>query len=153
MSDALHIELEREIVFATIAGNPLPAYGVELVLTGNGKDVSPGARIVFRVSYDTYLQILDESLFGLVPEVRGDPGIPFEADREMELDAVLRPDLAATLIERGGGAQDLVQALLGDAADRLMFVAMTESWRAASVVQEIEAPTGGTLKSGYKVAS
>jgi hypothetical protein len=152
MSDSLRIELEREILFATLAGDPVPAYGAELVLTGDGKAVPPGARLVFRVGYDVFQQILADSLFGLAPEVHGNPGIPFEPAKEIELDAELRPELAATLIERGGGARELVQALVGDAPEQLQFVAMTESWLATSVVQEIEAPGGGTLKSGYKVA-
>lgn len=141
----------RDILFATLAGDPLPAHGVELVLTGNGKDVPPGAHMVFRVAYHVYEQILEQSLFGLVPEVRGQPGIPFEAGKEIEIDADLRPELATTLIDRGGGARELLKALIGEAEDRFQFIAVTESWLATSVVQAIETPTGDFLKSGYKV--
>jgi hypothetical protein len=152
VSDRLRIEMGRDILFATLAGDPLPAYGVELVLTGNGKDVPPGAHLVFRVAYHVYEQIVAESLFGLVPELRSEPGIPFEAGKQIEIDADLRPDLATTLIDRGGGAQQLLLALIGEAEDRFQFIALTESWLASSVVQEIDTPTGDSLKSGYKVA-
>lgn len=151
MSDSLRITMGRDILFATLAGDPLPAHGVELVLTGNGKDVPPGAHMVFRVAYHVYEQILEQSLFGLVPEVRGQPGIPFEAGKEIEIDADLRPELATTLIDRGGGARELLKALIGEAEDRFQFIAVTESWLATSVVQAIETPTGDFLKSGYKV--
>lgn len=152
MSDSLRIELGRDLLFATLAGDPLPAHGVELVLTGNGKDVPPGAHLVFRVAYHVYEQILEQSLFGLAPAVRGTPQLPFEKDRDIEIDADLRADLAVTLIDRGGGARELIAALAGEPEDRFQFIATTESWLASSVVQAIETPTGDYLKSGYSVA-
>ncbi|MBL9013613.1 MAG: hypothetical protein JNL83_05535 [Myxococcales bacterium] len=152
MSDSLRIELGRDLLFATLAGDPLPAHGVELVLSGNGRDIPPAAHLVFTVAYHVYEQIVGESLFGLVPDVRGNPGLPFERGRDVEIDADLRPELVTTLIDRGGGARELITALLGEPEDRFQFIALTESWLASSVVQEIEAPVGGTLKSGYKVA-
>lgn len=152
MSDSLRIELGRDIVFATLAGDPLPAHGLHLVLSGNGKDIPPAAHLVFTVEYGVYEQILEESLFGLTPAVRGQPQLPFERGKPVEIDADMRPELVVTMLERGGGARELVMALLGEPEERLDFIARTESWQASSVVQAIETPTGDFLKSGYSVA-
>ena len=152
MSENLRIAVDRDILFATLAGDPLPAHGLHIVLSGNGKDIPAAVHLVFTVESSDYEQILEESLFGLVPEVRGQPQLPFERGKPLEIDADMRPDLVATMLERGGGARELVMALLGEPEERLQFVATTESWRATSVVQAIETPTGDFLKSGYSVA-
>jgi len=147
VTDSVHIDLDRAISFHTLAGDPIPAHGVALVLTGDGKDVAPGARVVFRVTFDIYERILAESLFGLVPEVRGEPASPFVDDRELELEAELRPELATTVISRGGGARELVNTLTGAGEQSFGFLATTESWQMQSVVQELE-DTGVT--SGFR---
>ena len=152
MTDSITIELDRAITFHTLAGDPLAAHGVKLVLTGGGKAAAPAARLVFRVEPAVYDRIVAESLFGLVPELRGEPMVPFARDRELELDAELRPDVAAALIARGGNARDLVDALVTPETPGA-FLATTESWRTRSVVQAIEPPAGGpagALKSGYR---
>jgi hypothetical protein len=155
VTDSLRIDLDHSITFHTLAGEIIPAHGVALVLTGDGKSVAPGARVVFRVAFGTYQRILAESLFGLVPAVRGEPASPFVDDREVELDAELRPELAVTLIARGGGARDVVSALGGGSG--FEFLATTESWLTQSVVQELDPPAGAApdaaVKSGFRVRS
>jgi hypothetical protein len=150
VTDSLRIDINRPLTFHTSAGDSLPVHGVELVLTGDGKGTPPGARLVFRVAYAVFEKIIAGSLFGLTPDVRGEPASPFERDRELELEAVLRPDLTASVIAQGGGAGDLINSLTGQAAESIAFVATTESWKAISVVQELDS---SGVKSGYRVHS
>lgn len=145
VTDSITIDLDRAIAFRTRAGDSIAAYGVALELTGDGTTAPPAARLTFRVAPDVYDRIVDESLFGLAPDVRGEPPSPFTDDRELELVADLRPRVAAELIARGGGAEDLVGALL--AADApAAFVARTDSWQTHSVVQEDESG----VRSGFE---
>jgi hypothetical protein len=151
VTDSITVELDRDITFHTLAGDPVPAHAVALVLTGDAKTTRPGARLVFRVASAVYDRILAESLFGLAPGVRGEPAQPFVADRELEIDARLRPDVTDALIASGGGARELAEALAG-AGSAMPFIAATESWQALSVVQELDTPDGvaGAIKSGYR---
>ena len=150
MTDSLRIDIDRAISFKTTAGEPFPAHAIALVLTGDGKGTPPGARLVFRVAYREFERILAGSLFGLVPEVRGETASPFERDRDIELEAVLRSDLTASVIAQGGGAGDLINSLTGQGAESIAFVETTESWKATSVVQELDS---SGVKSGYRVQS
>jgi hypothetical protein len=145
MSDTITVELERAITFRTLAGEPLEVRGVMLHLT---EDV---ATLVFRVEPAVYAKIITSSLFGLASEVRGEPLVPISDNRDVEIEATLRPQVAEPMLARGDGVRELVAALLAPSPTGPM-VAVTESWQAQSVVQEIEAPHGGSLKSGYRVA-
>ncbi|NVB81742.1 MAG: hypothetical protein HOV81_25330 [Kofleriaceae bacterium] len=142
MSDSITIELDRAIAFRAPSGEPIAAHGVALVLTGDGKTLAPAAQLAFRISAEVYDRIVEEALFGLVP---GEPPSPFAQGRDLELEARLRPDVAARLIALGGGAEDLAIALvLPDAP--AAFIAESESWQVLSVMQ-----ADGDVKSGFRV--
>jgi hypothetical protein len=148
-SDTLSVELDKPITFRTLDGAPLAARGVSLELTAeNGV---PAAKLVFRVEPALYDKIVDQWLFGLLPEVRGEPMSPFSADEPIEIEARLRPELASAVVKGGRGARELVEGLLGTSTT-MPFVAITESWQVLSVVQAMALPAGteGTIQSGYR---
>jgi hypothetical protein len=146
VTDSLTVPLDRAILFHTRGGEPVPAHGVSLVLTGDGATTPPGARVVFRVTAAAYERAA--ALFG----VTGEPPVPFERDQDVEIEARLRTAIAAGLIARGGGARELADALVDDGSPAA-FIALAECWQAVSVVQQIEPPAGvaGSIQSGFRV--
>lgn len=135
MTDSLTVALDRAITFHTRAGEPVPAQSVALVLTGDGATTPPGARLVFRMPYAPA-----RAVFGIT----GEPPVPFEPG-DVEIEARLRPAIAAGLIARGGGAREIAESLV-DEDSPAAFVALAECWQAVSVVQ------GDDVKSGFRVA-
>jgi hypothetical protein len=131
MTDRLTVDIDRAIMFRTLAGDELAAHGVQLVLTGP----PASAKLTFRVAHDVYERILQESLFGL-----GEA--PMELAGEVEIVARMRPDVANALTTRGGGARELIEGLEGGTS----IVGMTETWQALEARHD---EAGGKL--GYTI--
>jgi hypothetical protein len=139
VSERVRIPVEREVVLRTLARRPLPVR-VREVLGGEAGEV----RVVLELPAASWTLAQRDGLFGLGPVDRSDR---LDAARPVELDAVLRRDVATAL-----EVNEIARALAsGDTASP---VTVTEVWRALSVVQAVAVPAGvdGSLKSGFRTA-
>lgn len=136
MSARERTPIETDVALRTLAGRVVPARVREVVVEDG--DV----RVVLGLAPDAWRRALAERLFNLsVEDERG----RIEGERPVELEAVLREDVAAAV-----GVDGVLRALrAGDAASP---VTCTEAWRAASVVAETPLPEGmtGSLKTGFR---
>jgi hypothetical protein len=145
VSDSVKLNVDREVSFSTPAGKAVPAHCVALFFSG-GRESPPNVKALFVVAHASYQRALKEELFGLSADAAGDAE-PFAADKPVELEAELDADLTKDLITRGGGAEELVGALMGQ-ANAFTKIAAAASWQAVSVMQD-----DGGMKSGYSLGS
>lgn len=126
--------------------SPLTVCAISLALTKQA-DKAIECRLTFRVNSELYQQIDREALFNLRPEVRG----PFTAkgfspDQDIEIEAVLEPDLLPQLTEHAADASQVatyLQKLSQEQPDNPLL--STYSWYALQVKQQ-----QATSEIGYR---
>jgi len=145
VSDSVRLNVDREVSFTTPAGKAVPAHCVALLFSG-GRESPPNVKGIFLVAHASYERALKDELLGLTADAVGDAE-PFAADKPVEIEAELDAGETKNLIDKGGGAEELVAALMGQ-ANAFASIGRETSWQALSVMQD-----DGGMKSGYSLGS
>ncbi|GAA3410581.1 YbjN domain-containing protein [Paenibacillus hodogayensis] len=146
------LELDHSLAFNTLKGDSLMAVIKRMTLTAPGENAL--CTLSLEVEWSVYRQMIAEEWMGLLSIARsGETDTLFEENQPIELKVVLRHSLLKTALRKGTEVEQVLQALLEDAAQS-GILGQSESWLVTEVKQRVRLPEeldgGGTLKKGYR---
>lgn len=144
------ITADTKTAFETLTGEFIPAV-IRTVDFRSGDDAA--CEITFEVSGESYYQIMQNEWFHLFHTMSENAPM-MDADQSVEIRAALRSNLASTIAQQGGDAEEVFRCLLQDTSAKRITLNRTECWLAMEVKQQSALPESlegtGTLKTGYQ---